>query len=153
MRTGQKEEAEVLRHGLLAGTWTVADAVVWADSVIAADPRPDIAVIEVATSARRHASEVTALLRDVAGECDPVMVIRRSMSDLRRALSVDPTRGPQIARWLYQLAINGELPHAEFGSDAYMIEDWFTLASSGTFGTFEGAVRELDAYLERHARP
>ena len=150
---GQKEQAEVLRHGLMAGTLTVADVIAWADSVIETDPQPDIAVIEVATSARRQAADVSSLLRNVAGECDPVVVLRRSMSDLRLALATNPSRGPQIARWLYQLATNGELPESEFGIDAYMLEDWFALASSGTFGTHEGAVKELDAYLAQHARP
>jgi len=42
MMPNQKEEAELLRHGLLAGVRTVADAVAWADQVIAADPKPDM---------------------------------------------------------------------------------------------------------------
>ena len=49
MMPGQKEQAEVLRHGLMAGVRTVTDAVAWADSPIAQDSHPDIAVIEVAT--------------------------------------------------------------------------------------------------------
>jgi len=137
----------------MAGTRTVADVIAWADSVIEVDPQPDMAVIEVATSGRRQAADVSALLRNVAGECDPVVVLRRSMSDLRRALANDQSRGPQIARWLYELATNGDLPESEFGVDAYMLEDRFALASSGTFGTYESAVKELDAYLAQHARP
>jgi hypothetical protein len=133
MMAGQKEQAEVLRHGLLAGSRTVADAVAWADAVIAADPHPDIAVIEVATSSRRQPADMSGLLRNVRGEFDPVVVIRRAMTDLRRALADDPGRGPQIARWLYELATSGELPEQEFGSDAYVLGDWFALASSKTF--------------------
>ena len=75
------------------------------------------------------------------------------MADLRRALAADLTRGPQIARWLYELATNGELPEGEFGADAYALEDWFALASSRTFSTYDNAFKELDAYLGRHARP
>jgi hypothetical protein len=153
MMPGQKEQAEILRQGLMVGTRTVADAVAWADAIIAADPQPDIAIIEVATSSPGLPSEVSALLRDVAGEYDPVTVLRGAMSDLRRALANDPGRGPEIARWLYELAISGELPEREFGWDTYRLENYFALASSGIFGTVDGAVRELDAYLERHARP
>jgi hypothetical protein len=152
MMAGQKEEAEVLRHGLMAGCRTVADVIAWADSVIAVDPRPDIAVIEVASSSRLRPADISALLRNVAGDYDPVAVIRRSMTDLRRALAADPARGPQIARWLYELATSGEVPEDEFGSDPYALEDWFSLAGSG-IGTYDNAVRELDAYLARHARP
>jgi len=151
MLPGQKEEAEVLRHGLMAGCRTVADAVAWADNVIAADPQPDSAVIEVATSSGRRPADVSALLRDVRGECDSVTAIRRSMADLRDALTADPARGPHIARWLYELATSGELPDADFGSDAYALEDWFALASEG-IETYEGAVEELQGFLRRHER-
>ncbi len=151
MMPNQKEEAELLRHGLLAGVRTVADAVAWADQVIAADPKPDIAVIEVAISGLRHIADVIALLRDVPGECDPIVVIRRFMADLRSALAANPARGPEVARWLYQLATSGDLPEEHFGQEAYALEDWFALASSGTYGTYADALRHLEAYLERHA--
>jgi hypothetical protein len=151
MMPNQKEEAEILRHGLLADVRTVADAVAWADGIIAADPKPDIAVMEVASSARRHTAEVVTLLRDVPGECNPVAVIRHAMVDLRTALAAEPARGLGIARWLYQLATSGELPEEDFGQEAYSLEDWFYLASSGTYGTSADALRNLDAYLERHA--
>jgi hypothetical protein len=151
--TGQKEQAEVLRHGLMSGSRTVADVIAWADSVILADSQPDIEVIEIATTSRRQPADVSILLRNVAGECDRLAVIRRSMTDLRRELAADPSRGPQIARWLYDLATKGELPEGEFGSEAYALENWFALAASGTLGTYDSAVSELDAYLGRHARP
>jgi hypothetical protein len=151
MMPKQKEEAEVLRHGLLAGVRTVADAVAWADSMVAADPKPDIAVIEVASSARRSTADVVALLRDVPGECDSVAAIRRAMADLRTALASEPARGLEIARWLYQLGTSGELPEEQFGQEAYSLEDWFYLASRGMYGTSADALRNLDAYLERHA--
>ena len=101
--------SEVLRHGLLAGVRTIADAVAGADGIVAADPKPDTAVIDVASSARRCTADVIALLRDVPGACDSVAVIRRALADLR------------------------------------------TLAGSGTYGTSADALRNLDAYLERHA--
>src|SRR5438093_10536397 len=152
MMANQKEQAEVLRHGLLAGVCTVADVVAWADGIIAADSKPDIAVIEVSTSGLRRTADVIALLREVPGECDPVIVIRRAMANLRSALAANPARGPEIARWLYQLATSGELPEEHFGQEAYALEDWFALASSGTYGTYADALRHLEAYLERHAR-
>jgi len=83
----QKEQAEVLRLGLLAGVRTVGDAVAWADSVIAADPSPDIAVIEVASSSRseRYLESATALaLFDVRW---------------RTCESRWPTIGPVSATW------------------------------------------------------
>lgn len=151
MMPNQKEQAEVLRCGLQAGVRTVADAVAWADSIIAADPQPDIAVIEVACGGLRRPGEMVSLLREVGGESDRVTVIRRAMADLRSALLANPARGPEIAGWLYQLATTGELPEEQFGQEPYSLGDWFALASAGTYGTIADAVRALDAYLERYA--
>jgi hypothetical protein len=151
MTPNQKEQAEVLRHGLQVGIRTVADAVAWADAIVAADPQPDFAVIEVACSGRRRPREVIALLREVGGECNAIDVIRRAMADLRSALATDPARGPEIASWLYRLAIDGDLPEEHFGLEPYSLEDFFELARAGTYGTFADALRDLDAYLEQHA--
>src|SRR5262245_46722482 len=151
MMPSQKEQAEVLRHGLDAGLRTVADVVAWADGIIAADPQPDFEVIEVACGGHRRPREVIALLRKVGGECDSALVIRRVMQDLRAVLAADQARGPAIAAWLYRLACTEELPGDQFGLEPYSLEDGFALARSGAYGTFADAVRDLDAYLERHA--
>ena len=121
-----------------------------ADEVIAAEPKPDIAVIEVACSGRRQKADVVALLRSVPGEWDPIAVVRRIMADMRGALAADPARGPEIARCLYRLAMGGDLPEEQFGHEAYVLEDCFDLASSG-IGTPAEAIHRLDEYLERHA--
>jgi hypothetical protein len=61
---------------LVSGSRTVADVIAWADSVIAADPQPDIEVIEIAATSRRQPADLSVLLRNVAGECDRLTVIR-----------------------------------------------------------------------------
>ena len=147
MISSQKEQAEVLRYGLEVGIRTVADAVAWADATIAADPQPDLAVIEVASSGQRRPGEVITLLRDVRGECDPICVIRRVMSDLRTALAAEPTNAPGIAKWLDRLATTGALPEEHFGSEAFSLDDAFELARKEHYGTFADAVHRLDAYL------
>ncbi len=131
----------------------MADAVAWADALIAADPHPDEAVIEIATSASRPLHEVCALLGIVGGVCDPIAVIRRTMGDLRRALAEDSSKGPHIARFIYELALNDELPEGEFGPEPYSLDDSFHLAMSGISGTYESAVRRLDEYLREHGLP
>src|SRR5262245_30782069 len=74
MMPGQKEQAEILRVGLHHGFRSVADTVAWADSIIEADPDPDGAIIEVALAGSRSWMEVAELLKNVAGDCDPVAV-------------------------------------------------------------------------------
>jgi len=146
-----KVEAETLRCGLLAGCATVDEAVAWADGIIAQEVMPDIAVIDVSLASRRTPVEVAALLEAVAGEADGITVRRRLMSRMLHALNQDPGRGDEIARWLYSLAARGELPEAEFGTEAYALEDTFDLARQGIHGTVEGAVAELRTYLERRS--
>ena len=74
MMPGQKEQAEILRAGLHLGYRSVADAVVWADSIIEADPDPDASIIEVALAGSCSWIEMAELLKNVAGICDPVAV-------------------------------------------------------------------------------
>ena len=74
MMPRQKEQAEILRLGLHLGYRSVADAVVWADSIIEADPDPDASIIEVALAGSWSWIEMAELLKNVAGVCDPVAV-------------------------------------------------------------------------------
>jgi hypothetical protein len=105
-----KEDAETLRCGLLAGYARVTDAVAWADAVIAWEPTPDITIIEVALAGRQRPADVAALLSEVPGEADSVRVRRRLLGRMLQALDADLAQGARIARWLYQWALCGELP-------------------------------------------
>ncbi len=142
----QKRDAELLRLGLIAGTHTVEDAVAWADAVIGVDPHPDIEVIEVAMAARRRPAEVAALLRDVPGAIDPVLVVRHWLAELREAVVADPARAPALASMLYRLALGHYLQDPEMTSEAWGLEEWFE------FNTHEAGVQAVLDYLDRHAR-
>ena len=152
MMARQKEDAEVLRYGLKAGIRSVADALAWADSLIAADPHPDFAVIEVACGGNRRPREFAELLQEVPGECDTLKVMRRHLTHLRTVVAAKPERGSEVAAWLYRLALNGHLPEDEFGVEPYSLGDYFELARTGTQFTMTDALNELNA-LRRAARP
>jgi hypothetical protein len=149
--TERKVEAETLRYGLLAGCVTVAEAVAWADATIDAEAAPEIAIVDVALARRRSPAEVATLLEAVPGEADGVEVRRRLLGRMLRILDADPSRGGEIARSLYSLAVSGELPERDFGWQPYTLDDTFDLARSGVCGTHRDAVVELREYLERHA--
>ncbi|HEX6367532.1 MAG TPA: hypothetical protein VF006_01290 [Longimicrobium sp.] len=148
-----KEDAEALRCGLLAGYVTVRETVAWADAVIAREPAPDPAIIEVALAGRQPPADVVALLRDVPGDADPIRVRRRLLARMLQVLDGDPTHAERIARWLYQLAVHGELPEEAFGWQAYGLDDTFELARTGVYGSHAAAVTELREYLHRHSVP
>jgi hypothetical protein len=151
MLPGQKEAAEALRLGLAAGSQTVAEVVVWADAVIAADPTPDAAVIEIALAGDRRPADVIALLRAVPGTADAVQVTRRMLGGFLRELDAHPDRGDEIARRLYTLATNGWLPDETFGWEATMLDDEFDLVRTGFYASREGPLRALREYLVREA--
>lgn len=149
--TDRKAEAEAFRCALVAGCATVAEVVAWADEVIAADTTPDIAIIELSLAGRAALADVVALLKAVTGYADGIVVRRRLMSRMLRLLDNEPTRGQQVAHSLFRLAINGDLPEEEFGWEPFVLEDAFDLARNQVYGTYETALADLRAYLERNS--
>lgn len=150
MITNLKEDAEAFRLGLLAGTVTVPEVVSWADDAIAAAETPDATIIEIALAGRRSPADVVALLREVPGDADHARTVRRVFRGMLDALKGDPHRGAEIARGLYQLALNGELPEREFGWRAYDLEEAFHLAQTGIY-RIQDALADLQRYLEEHS--
>jgi hypothetical protein len=146
----QKEQAETLRLQMIFGLKTVADVVVWADSVVAADPVPDAELLELATCGRCTATKVWEMLNAVRGECDRIVVSRRILADLRKLLTADSSRGESIACSLHEVWMRGFLPESEFGWGPSFLEEYFALAKSGSYGTMESAIGELDSFLARN---
>ena len=147
----QKEAAEIIRIGLVGGFRTVADAIRWADDVVAADSDPDPAIIEVALAGELSSAEVVSRLSVVAGTADATTVWRAVFADILRTVDADHSRGEAIAHWLYSSTRNRELPEETFGSEPLFLEDYFAGAREGWGGTYDEAFRELRAYLAREA--
>jgi len=149
----QKEDAEVLRYGLIAGTVSVAEVVAWADRVIAAEAAPGGTLLDVAMAGRMLPADVAGLLKGLPGDADRIRVMRRVLWGMLQALRQDPDRGEDIAGTLYRLATGGDLPSAAFGSDPFGLDDAFELARKGHYGTRTDAIEGLRTYLEQHAEP
>lgn len=145
-----KEDAETLRCGLLAGYTSVPDVVAWADTVIARESSPDPTFIEIALSGNRRSIDVVSLLREVPGDANFVAVRRRLLAWMLEMLEADPNQGEAIATWLYRLALDGELPEADFGWQAFTLDDTFELVRMGS-AAHEDALAALHEYLAKHA--
>lgn len=144
-----KEDAETLRFCMLNGWAAVADAVAWADGVITSSASPDASVIEVALAGRRSRLEVAQLLEDVPGDADSVRVRRRALRRMLHLLDERPDRGYALAHSLYELAVSGELPEDEFGSEPYALEDAFDRTG---VCTQRDAVASLRDYLVQQSQ-
>ncbi len=102
-----RNQAEALAVGLEAGALSVADAVAWADMVIAAEPAPAANVCEIATMARCTTQEVVDALRTVPGPCDRAVAEVLVVWRLARSLTADRSNATSIASALYKLALAG----------------------------------------------
>jgi hypothetical protein len=147
-----KEQAEVLRIGLVAGVRTTRDAVTWADGLIAAQSQPDLSLLNVSLAGSRSAAEMSTLLDEVPGDCDRVEVMRGILADLLHLLEREPQRADDIARWLYLWSVNGDLPDPPFGWEANALDDTFDLARR-TIIPREEAMRQLLVFLRRGSQP
>jgi len=95
-----KEQAEVLRHSLVAGCISRDDVVEWALSMVAEDDRPVAEIIEIAVAGNVSRGHLVELLAAVPGCADRALVLRRVPGVLDAALQADPSTGEAIAKWL-----------------------------------------------------
>ncbi|MDB4906247.1 MAG: hypothetical protein JWO05_1031 [Gemmatimonadetes bacterium] len=93
-----------------------------------------------------------SLLTEVPGDCDRVKVMRAVLADLLLVAEREPRRAEDIARWLYQWSINGDLPDEHFGWQARVIDDTFELARQ-TIVSRDAAMDELLSFLRLQSRP
>jgi hypothetical protein len=146
-----REAADVLRFAVAAGYRPVADAVAWADRIVAADSTPPAEVIDVALGGGLDRSGMAELLNAVPGESNPVDVARQVLGQLREELDRDRFTPDAIARLVYAMANLGYLPEEHFGVEPWSLDDSFALAMRGTYGTYEDATARLATYLTAHA--
>lgn len=146
--------ADLLRLAVASGYRPVADAVAWADAIVAADPAPPVEIIEVALGGQLDRSAMAELLDAVPGETNLVEVARQVLGQLRAELGRDRFAPAAIAKLLYDMASLGYLPEEHFGPEPRFLDDSFELAARGAYGTYEDATARLERYLTAHgARP
>jgi hypothetical protein len=150
MRREIKEDAEVLRQGLALGVLPISRAITWADRIIADSARGDVQapIYEVALGATRPISELIEQLGAVRGSVDAVVVSRRLLGVLAQWYGEDAGRGAHVAQAIYDLARAGVLPEAEFGTEPFFLDEYFS--EPHFFEAGAGDV-ELAAYLRQQA--
>lgn len=132
MSSNLRNSAEALAVRLEIGAAGVADAVAWADSVMAAESHPHWSVCEVATMGKSYEPDVARALREVPGEFDEKWLCQEVIQQLARGLAEDRTRADKIASALYELAWADELPEGELLSIAWWAWDALAMADDGT---------------------
>jgi hypothetical protein len=141
-----KETAEYFHYGLMLGLHSVRDAMAWIDTIIDAEPVPDIALIEASLSGSRGPRAVADWLAQVPGEFDKQKVAKLLMRAMLERLNQDPEQAQRIARWLYEMAL--EAPD-EAENEMWYFDDALELASDGIYGDVNEIRNELVTFLAR----
>ncbi|MCX6841714.1 MAG: hypothetical protein NTX53_05480 [candidate division WOR-3 bacterium] len=136
---------------MAAGCRTVADAVAWANSVIAAVDKPDMSVTEIAMGSCCDRVDIIKLLQDVPGDSNPRAVIRRVLADFYGFIIAHPERKPWIAAYLARMADEGQLPEG-FDVSLGCHRAALDLADEG-LANRDRVLEELTCCLARYADP
>jgi hypothetical protein len=146
-----RNEAELVRRGLLARYLTVAEAVAWADSVIAREPQPPIEVIELALAGTRRPEDAAGELRPLTAGIPASALLAEMVGHMRAVLERDEQRAPVIAWNLFHLALSGVLPARTELADLYSVAYEFDPEEAAWASSRDDAVRYLHQTLERLA--
>lgn len=139
------QEAENLQLLFDAGLASVDDVVAWADRIISTLPEYDNDLTEISLGAKVPMAEMDSMLKRASEGADHFGAIRNLLGQMHRTLLSDRSQARGFARLLESLwlASNYEVPSdLEFMA---RIDDTFSLAESGTYGSLEEAVDKLIA--------
>ena len=144
-----KTEAEALRLALLSGLALPRDIVRWADRIIAEEPTPHIAVIDLALAVNEGADRLVLRLSDIPGEGSHDGAIRLLLKVLLQRLDRD-TDPRTVAESLYRLSRTTAWPEEQFGTEPYWLDD-LCQPETAFGGVYDReALTALREYLANH---
>lgn len=129
-----KDEAEAMAVALRNGFTDVSDAVRWADVVISSEDHPHGSVCDVAVAVDKRTSEVADMLEEVPGTPDHDLVMDLLVQLVQQRFQ-DDARAESIARWLYSMALAGNIHDEELLKVAWWAWDSLALADARIIGT------------------
>jgi hypothetical protein len=137
------QEAENLRLLFIAGIASVDDVVAWADRTISTLPEYDDALTQISLGAKVPMAEMESRLNRVSEGSDFFEAIRHLLGRMHRTLMSDRSRARDFARVVDHLWIHIFDSHPDDLIFMQGIEDAFSLAETGIWGTIEEAIDRL----------
>ena len=101
----------------------------------------------------KTAAEARDALLRADGAPDTSRVWAALMGDWLRILDAEPDRDSQIAKVLFDLAMDGEVPTREASAAMYSFWDAIDLAKQGSFGSLDEERAKLREFLQRWSDP
>jgi hypothetical protein len=148
-----KEQAEFYRAALLLGIIQIKDVIAWCDSIIIEEELPDIAIIEASMSGSKGVNAVADALSGVKGGFDKRVVTKHIFGSMYDFVSQDRKQAPKVARQLYHMAIDNDVPSDEAEPEMWYFWDAIDLAVDGIHGDEEKLIDEMLQFLKVHSVP
>lgn len=142
-----KTAAETLRRRLQLRLCALREAQAWADDHILAMATPHEWLIDLSVAKTTAEARDALLLAD--GVPDATQVWAALMREWLVILERDPERDSEIAKVLYDLAMNDEAPAREAFGPMYSFWDAIDLAKEGSHGVLEEEREQLLQFLRR----
>jgi hypothetical protein len=138
--------AEFFRLSLLAGLCEPSTVARWADSIVAAEPSPHIAFIELCIAGSQSASSVQTLLDDVPGHATPDFSVQMLLGHASRLVTAHVFTPEQLLLRLYHMASLETFPDSIY-YELSAFEDELSLARDGVYGTVSEVAQDFTTFL------
>jgi hypothetical protein len=145
-----KTAAEIWRRRLRDGLVSPDDVKEWADEVIAEIEDPDMWLIDVSMAPSKV--ELNEALERAPGEADARAVFSGIITPLKDLLARRPDLDSEIARALFHMHAQGDVPVNEALGEMAGFWDDIDLARDGIYGDREEARHRLEEFLEYWSR-
>jgi hypothetical protein len=138
---------------LQAGAATVEEVIAWADSVIAEEPNPSAAFLELSTTPKSAIHDIISQLRRLSSEITATRAIRLAAKDLKLAIErgvIDVERAAVFTESFLSgslVALPSDL------SMLYSAHEEFYLAAAEGYGTQEQVAADFLDTLGKANRP
>jgi len=148
-----KEQAEVFRRGLLLGLFRVPPVIAWCDSVIMAEPSPDVAIIEASLAGSRGADAVARALSETDGDFEESKIISALFRPMLDVLNADAKQASTVGEWLWRMVQKGWTPDEDAEVDMNNLPEMVDMAQEGIGGDLEEVTNEMRSFLEKYSAP
>ena len=146
------ERAELWRRGLVSGYRTVDEAIAWADSEIQVEPKPPMAIIDLALAGQKGLDGAIAALQPFTAGIAASDLLPETIADMQGALARDPGRARAIADDLYGMALSGLFRGAADIPEVYSARYAFDPEEADWAPSGEEAFQYLRETLEKLAK-
>jgi hypothetical protein len=141
-------EAEVLFRRFQFGLAERDELVSWADSWIERLDSPPYPLIELSLARSKSDYHVTQCLKELIGGGHQRQVWKQFIEHLLRLVAQDPSRDSEVARILFLVALEGDVPDGVPENQMLRYWDDIDLAKNGVYGNRESERTRLIHFLE-----